>query len=81
MSIIYICNRKERKSQGKKLGWKISIPVILYIISIPILIFIGIMFFDFAQGVRENKEDRIHRYNNVVYDTNYLDNEIDYFND
>ncbi|MBO5004690.1 MAG: hypothetical protein J6D03_05510 [Clostridia bacterium] len=47
LTILFIVKNEEWKASGKQIGGKVAIPVILYLISIPILIFIGSYIFSF----------------------------------
>lgn len=38
ITIIYACKSNERKIKGEKLGGKIAIPIVLYVISTPVLL-------------------------------------------
>ncbi|MEF2641630.1 MAG: hypothetical protein U0O04_04500 [Clostridia bacterium] len=67
ITIIFGINANKRKAEGKQLGWKISIPIILYVISIPILIFMGYSFYKVFNVVED--EDNYYYTRNVVYDT------------
>ncbi len=80
LTILFIVKREERKASGKQLGGKVAIPVILYLISIPILILMGIYIFSFIV-TDSNISDNIQYYdsdnhNNSIYydydDTDYI---------
>ncbi len=47
LTILFIVKNEEWKARGKQIGGKVAIPVILYLISIPILIFMGSYIFSF----------------------------------
>lgn len=47
LTILFIVKNEEWKAKGKQIGGKVAIPVILYLISIPILIFMGSYIFSF----------------------------------
>lgn len=42
ISIVFVCRRKKRAAQGKKLGGLIALPIGLYALSIPLVAFIAI---------------------------------------
>lgn len=44
ITIIYVCKNNERKIKGEKLGGKIAIPIVLYVISTPIVLLSLYMF-------------------------------------
>lgn len=44
ITIIYVCKSNERKIKGEKLGGKIAIPIVLYVISTPVLLWFFITF-------------------------------------
>lgn len=80
LTITFIVKNEERKASGKQLGGKVAIPVILYLISIPILIFMRSVIFSFVV-TDNNISDKIQYYNNynennsIYYDyddTNYI---------
>ena len=43
-SIVFFLRRKRRAAEGKKLGWLVAIPIALYVVSIPVLIFLAAVF-------------------------------------
>lgn len=45
LSIVFFLRRKRRAMQGKRLGWLAAIPIALYAVSIPVLIFLAVAFF------------------------------------
>lgn len=45
LSVVFFLRRKRRAAQGERLGWLVAIPIVLYAISIPILVFLAIVFF------------------------------------
>lgn len=51
LTILFILKNEEWKARGKQIGGKVAIPVILYLISIPILIFMGSYIFSFIVTV------------------------------
>ena len=44
VSIVFFLRRKRRAAEGKKLGWLVAIPIALYAVSIPVLIFLAVVF-------------------------------------
>ena len=44
VSIVFFLRRKRRAAEGKKLGWLVAIPIALYVVSIPVLIFLAMVF-------------------------------------
>lgn len=44
VSIAFFLRRKRRAAEGKKLGWLVAIPIALYAVSIPVLIFLAVIF-------------------------------------
>lgn len=45
VSIVFFLRRKRRAAEGEKLGWFVAIPIALYAVSIPVLIFSRWFFF------------------------------------
>lgn len=80
LTIFFIVNKEERKANGKQLGGKVAIPIILYLISIPILIFeISVIFFSY-QDLKTTDDEYYDRYNqNRIIDYEYDD--LDYIYD
>ncbi len=78
LTILFIVKNEERKASGKQLGGKVAIPVILYLISIPILIFMGSVIFSFIvtdNNISGNIQyyDRYNQNNSIYYDYNDID--------
>lgn len=80
LTILFIVKKEERKASGKQLGGKVAIPVILYLISIPILILMGSFIFSFIvtdNNISDNIQyyDRDNQNNSIYYDyddTDYI---------
>lgn len=77
LTILFIVKKEERKASGKKLGAKVAIPVTLYLVSIPILIFMVSIIFSCI--LTNNKSDNTKHYykynqNNSIYydDVDYI---------
>ena len=71
LTIAFIATRNDRKVKGKNLGWKISIPVILYAISIPtiiIYVLINIFFFIYVVTASDTNKYDGNYHNNGIYD-------------
>lgn len=45
VTVIFARRSEQRKAEGKTLGWKIAIPIVLYALSVPYLIFFIWLFF------------------------------------
>lgn len=44
VSIVFACRAKKRREQGKRLGGLIAVPIVLYAVSVPVLVFMLIAF-------------------------------------
>lgn len=81
LTILFIVKKEERKASGKQLGGKVAIPVILYLVSIPILIFM--VSFIFSCIITNNKSDntkyydRYNQNNSIYYDYDDIDYNYD----
>lgn len=78
LTILFVVKNEERKARGKQLGGKVAIPVILYLISIPILILIGSFIFSFIvtdNNISDNIQyyDRDNQNNSIYYDYDNTD--------
>lgn len=70
LTIVCVVKKEERKASGKQLGAKVAIPVTLYLVSIPILIFMVSIIFSCI--LTNNKSDNTKYYdrynqNNSIY--------------
>lgn len=70
LTIVCVVKKEERKASGKQLGAKVAIPVTLYLVSIPILIFMVSIIFSCV--LTNNKSDNTKYYdrynqNNSIY--------------
>lgn len=80
LTIFFIVKKEERKVNGKQLGGKVAIPIILYLISIPILIFEISVIFSSYQDLKTTDDEYYDRYNqNRIIDYEY--NDLDYIYD
>lgn len=42
-SIVFACTASQRRLEGRTLGWRLAIPLVMYAISVPILITIAFL--------------------------------------
>lgn len=62
VSIVFAARTKQRRERGKKLGALVAIPIALYVVSVPVLIFFaaGVFAPAFHAGVTTTYEDCAH---------------------
>lgn len=48
LSIVFACRTGTRRAQGKKLGGLLALPISLYVVSIPILVWFAVSWVSFT---------------------------------